>query len=527
MACRFSIPLLLLAALCRFAPADDPPIVRGVFLKDEMVGVQLWVPAGLDRAKIETEDAGAGPYRTLGRFLGKTGGFYTLLVVKAPEKDADTFFDRLKGSLRKRYPDCSPERVEVNARAGGRPAIVVCAKRVEMEDGVALDVSFFAVSAASDCLVYAVGYHRHQDEARARAQIRWMLGTVTRTGPGGLDWYLGPRRIDLESGLVTRTPHDGFIEQAREAGTRAEQWVDPKTGDRLKIATSTEKALTRILEDPALGSRQGNCIDFQHPVGFKAVGAFYVSGDRVPKTGRAVLAVAVEPLGTVTVTATGHDFQRARLMRTVEFVSYGLDWLDVPAARADATVSAAGLRRALSGKDRASVAAYLARLSKLTFLESARGALGKAFTRLEDEGQQVEVARRLADARSLDVRPYLERALSDTRVKRSARVVTAVLEGLGRLGAPESITVLLRFADRGEHATRATAVRALGGYAEKKDRIAKELLRRLKRLVAGAVRGEPDYEKLKEAYRDAFRSLLGARSGTVDEVEALIRRMRD
>jgi len=522
-----SLALLVVSSVCvsSFFPAPaQRPVPRGVYHRNEEPPFEIWIPRGLTERK---QDAASLKVDVL--FCGRTSGAHQIgFRFTSAYPDLPTFVTAVKNSLDSQFTRCTVE-VHSDEKSGGRNAVIIHAKDLEGDSRLQGQELLRAGILLSGETIFTIGMFLDKGNTeRAFEQLRWMMSTLKRPGEKGLDPYLQPRRMDRATGLSFRPPR-GFdpIEKAEDANPvfTAE---NREAGMRFSLHPSDRTAIEKVLRDRGKGlDRSGRSRTFPHAGSCRLVGAIY----REPKDstwGRVIVAAKFEKSGRCfALEVAGPLEARESLIRTAELAGMGLDHVDLVAARAAVDQAAPALEAARRNRKTDQVKAELEVLARYPFLEKAASGMARCITQVDDRSTQVQVAKALAGADTDTILPDLIKDIRHFQSKKRHDVVAALLTALGSVQGPRAVPVLFKFARRGTGIEAAAAVRALGHYEIKKDRVVKDVISLMRKAESAARKADHQarerWLEVGPAFREALKRLTGRRFTDAAQAEAWLR----
>jgi hypothetical protein len=499
----------------------QPSLERGIYFRSEEPEFEIWIPRGLKRRPgVSSRDA------IYAMFEGRAqGGVVQIWFRKMGRiNDLPTFAAAVKSSF-EGYEGCSCQ-IHEGEKAGVHDAAIVHARNLEAtEDYKGCELLRAGIDTGRELIYITVRLVKGRAE-EALKLLRAMLVTFKLSGPDSLDPFLTNRRLDQATGLSFRLPR-GFERRAEAKPSRAIlASVNASTGARLTLVPSPEAEIEEALEACAKGlKRLGRSWTFPHPKDRRAVGGLY----EIEGKAEARVVVAAE-------CAKGHVFilevagplnDRDALIRTAELSAMGLDYVDVAAARAAVDAAAPALEAARRKRKQAEMKAELEVLSRYPFLDQAASGLAKCITKINDRETQVKVARALAGAECGSILPDLIKDIRYFERKKQPDVVAALLTALGSVRGPRAVPVLFKFARRGTRTEAGAAIRSLGRYEIRKDRIVKDLVSLMDKAESRAAKANDEarerWHVIKPAFRSALQRLTGQQFDTAVQAEAWLK----
>jgi len=197
------------------------------------------------------------------------------------------------------------------------------------------------------------------------------------------------------------------------------------------------------------------------------------------------------------------------------------------AARAAVDQAAPALEAARKNRKTDQVKAELEVLARYPFLEKAASGMARCITQVDDRSTQVQVAKALAGADTDTILPDLIKDIRHFQSKKRHDVVAALLTALGSVQGPRAVPVLFKFARRGTGIEAAAAVRALGHYEIKKDRVVKDVISLMRKAESAARKADHQarerWLEVGPAFREALKRLTGRRFTDAAQAEAWLR----
>jgi len=502
----------LIAALAAGTCFADERVRRGRYFRCADFGFELWIPQGFAPGKFEPARTEYGV--TVGIFHGARPGVYAISLRMWKGESVET----CAGVFEKEFP-C---RFEVQERlsVGGRAAIIYSRTELDKVEGFrGTEIAEAGVKLDTHVVRVLVHCTKGRLEPALRI-VRWIVATVRMSGDDGLDPWLGPRRVDPETGLSWRTPR-GWTRQAGEGAISV--LTDP--GARLRITLTRKEGgdpATVLEAAESKATQRWGPIRFPSDHGLEILGAESVGSDG---KGRVCLAARKSDDRTVfLLTAEGGD-KPERRVRCAERVAMSLRRFEVAAMRSRVKAAIKDLKHALSTKDFPAARAPIAVLAEGAFLDEAADALLEALPRLGDETRAIEAARALRSADPVRVARLL-RLARHPRLSRSPKVVTALYESIEEVSRTSDIVYLLRQARSARSPVAAAAIDTLGRAADQRERVIGDLITLMAAHEKAATRGDRDARDRALELRPALQAALHRLTGQTFDSSAAARKWR-
>ena len=227
------------------------------------------------------------------------------------------------------------------------------------------------------------------------------------------------------------------------------------------------------------------------------------------------------------IQADGALATREVMTRAAEQMALTLRHVDMAAARAEVAAAVATLEEARKKRCRAEVAEQVRILARHAYLDEAAAALIGSLRALDDPAARIQAAAALTACDDADLLPDLLKAVRLAKSRRQDALLVELLEALGTIRGEKAVSVLLDFARRGTAVQSAAAVRSLGRYEVKRDRVVKGLIKAMARAEADARKNDFSARErwitLGPAFRHALEQLTGQSFQTADAAKEWLR----
>jgi hypothetical protein len=515
-----ALTTLAITLLATLLPAQ-PTAERGAFYRSEDPAFAVWIPRGLNRVRHQVE---ANKHADA-VFRGSGSGLFQVAFSSCGVDTLDDFVTATRNGAEARFPGCECT-VHEGEKAGAHDAVIVVFTKLTGKPrytGYASVVT--GVKLDTDTVLSIGSYCDKAKLDAALAQIRWMISTLRRTDRSGLDRDLGPRKLDTSTGLSYRPPRNAVARDAAAEGAAifACRAADP--GYVLAVHAAAERDTGSLLRARSNGlTRLGMPWSLPTDGGPRLTGGLYRAGD---DRARALIVAEFPGDNRFVIQADGALATREVMTRAAEQMALTLRHVDMAAARAEVAAAVATLEEARKKRCRAEVAEQVRILARHAYLDEAAAALIGSLRALDDPAARIQAAAALTACDDADLLPDLLKAVRLAKNRRQDALLVKLLGALGTIRGEKAVSVLLDFARRGTAAQSAAAVRSLGRYEVKRDRVVKGLIKAMARAEADARKNDFSARErwitLGPAFRHALEQLTGQSFQTADAAKEWLR----